>query len=36
VLYGVREERRGEKVRDSSNPVKSERMLWQFLHLVGI
>jgi hypothetical protein len=27
VLHGVREERRGEKVRDPSNPSKSGRML---------
>jgi hypothetical protein len=40
VLHVVREERRGEerrgeKVRDPSNPPKSGRMLWWFSHLVN-
>jgi hypothetical protein len=35
VLHGVREERRGEKVRDPSNPPKSGRILCQFSHLVN-
>jgi hypothetical protein len=34
VLHGV--ERKGEKVRDPSNPSKSGRMFCQFPHLVDI